>query len=240
MRGAPRRLARPLLVAAAAGACVAGRPLLEPAPLPSSARYEIGADVDPLRSMSTLRHPRKGRLDDFRGDPIDALETTLKWRWEKLRGDLTPESDLTLSHRFRDFFEKAAQSQGPEILPALLVTCQGTLLDRARELLGSRRRRVQLLRAADQRATDLAREERTLAARARRRGRAARQDGRVRRVRERQRRIARERAEVLGRLPEAELSLPRLAAYRDQLAGDVSRKVRELHGTAEQALRRLR
>lgn len=238
--GAPLTAALALLAVAAAPWGDAADAALTLAPLPGAARYEIGSDVDPLRLMPTLSHPTKGRLGDFRGDPLDAIGAAARWRWEELGRYLDPTSDVVASSAFRSTFEGAARAEGPEILPALLKAAQEALLEKARALLATRRRRVQRLRAWTRREAELDREVRRLAARARRRGRSSREDGRVRRAREARRALDSRRREILGDLPEAELTMPRLAAYRDRLVGRVQRKVRDLHSMTEGLLRQMR
>lgn len=243
MRGAPHPAALALALAATPLPCyaVSGNvAAIPPAPLPTPARYEIGPEVDPLQRMTSLRHPTKGPLGDFRGDPLDKLDPGQRWSWKRLEADLDPHSNLVLSSASRTLLERSAKAHGPEILPALLKVCQAELLRKARGTLATRRLRVRRLRSLERQRDELAREARREAARARRRGRNPRDDGRVRRARARLRDLDDLRSVILGRLPEAELTLTRLAAYRDHLVTLVTRKVRDLHSGAEQILRRLR
>jgi hypothetical protein len=190
--------------------------------------------------MPSLRHPTKGSIGEFRGDPIEALDSGQRWSWKRLVPDLDPTSGIRLSTASRTLFERAAKDKGPEILLALLEACQEKMLERAREMLAKRRLRVQRLRALDRQEADLEREARVEAARSRRRGRSAREDGRVRRVRARRRTLETQRAAVLGDLPEAELTLTRLAGYRDWLVELIARRMRDLHSGTQQVLQRMR
>lgn len=240
MRGAPLAACLTLLLAAGARPGAYDALGLEPAPLPGTARYALGPEVDPLRSRPDLRAPGGGRLDDFRGDAVDGLPFMLQSRWKDLGSDLDPSSNLMIASTFRGFFERAAKEKGAAILPGLLAKCQEALLEQARARLEVRRLRVRRLRALDEAERELEDDLRRLSARARRKGRVPRDDGRIRRARERGDLLEAARREVLGTLPEAELSRPRLAAYRDELARAVERKVIDLHGAAQQVVQTMR